>query len=224
MQNDKNVKSAEAQVPKAPSEEDFVGLVKYLEEREKNLSKYSDKLRENLAKIAGIFGDESCCQICGFEEGSTKHVKYRDEQGYLHDEKTSVVNGITVTYAANKDYSHAFKAKIEPSFEIEDETEFRVIQEENNFGKTTFRLILLPDWGRRYNYGGLLVKKVVNDYEEGAIYQTFADECSRESLKTLVQKGRLPKFLAYAAKKLAEKEQEYQQVAEAAEKMAASLQ
>jgi len=43
--------SAEAQNPKAPVETDFVGLIKYLEEREKNLGKYSDKLRENFEKV-----------------------------------------------------------------------------------------------------------------------------------------------------------------------------
>jgi hypothetical protein len=54
MQNpneSRKANSAEAQVSKAPSEEDFVGQIKYLEEREKNLSKYSDKLRENVEKV-----------------------------------------------------------------------------------------------------------------------------------------------------------------------------
>jgi len=48
----KNKISAVAeQIPQAPAEADFVGLIKYISEREKGLSRYSDKLRQSLVAI-----------------------------------------------------------------------------------------------------------------------------------------------------------------------------
>lgn len=64
------------------------------------------------------------------------------------------------------------------------------------------------------------------NFEDAEMYGKYIafQNASRETLKTLVQSGRLHKFLKYAAHKLAEAEQEYKAVAEAAEKMAAPLQ
>jgi hypothetical protein len=45
----------------------------------------------------------------------------------------------------------------------------------------------------------------------------------RRERKAIIQSGRLPKFLAYVAEKLAQTEQEYKIVAETAEKMASSV-
>jgi len=53
----RKTKSSEEQIPQAPSEENFVGLVKYINEREKALSRYSNKLRESLKAIDAILQD-----------------------------------------------------------------------------------------------------------------------------------------------------------------------
>jgi hypothetical protein len=45
----------------------------------------------------------------------------------------------------------------------------------------------------------------------------------RRERKAIIQSGRLPKFLAYVAEKLAQTEQEYKKVADVAEKMATFL-
>ena len=50
--------SAEAQFSQAPSEEDFVGLIKTIMEKEKGLSLDSDKLRQAMELVAKKFGNE----------------------------------------------------------------------------------------------------------------------------------------------------------------------
>lgn len=67
---------AEAQVSQAPAEADFVGLVKYISEREKGLSKYSDKLRTSLQRIFNIFGDSVNCQVCDYSAPAEIHKSH----------------------------------------------------------------------------------------------------------------------------------------------------
>lgn len=212
------------EIPQPPSEEDFVGLVKYLEEREKNLSKYSDKLRQSLQRVFDVFGDPDFCQICSYSADNTRHVKFRDEQGYLHGEETSIVNEQVVTYAKNKDYLHEFKAKIRISEEIED---VAICMETRLDGQNfeQYKLVTRNDriWlqGRRNCEMDATGVTTWLTIPEGT---QRGGTPSRTELKQLVRSCRLPKFLAYASQKLAEDEQEYKAVAEAAEKMAASLQ
>jgi hypothetical protein len=44
--------------------EGLIEIVKYIQEREENLSRYSDKLRQSLVRIAQVFGSARECQIC----------------------------------------------------------------------------------------------------------------------------------------------------------------
>jgi len=46
------------------SENELVELLKYIREREENLSRYSDKLRKSLIKISNAFGSKDFCAIC----------------------------------------------------------------------------------------------------------------------------------------------------------------
>ncbi len=211
--------SAEAQNPKAPVETDFVGQIRYIQEKGEGLSRYSDKLRKNLSSIANIFGETDCCQICGRREPDGDHASTFKGKGQYSDQIFKAPEW------------HTFKAKIDVAFEIYDVEPFRKIVEIENYGsgEANFFLALLPgNSNRRKNYGGLLVIKTYENTpseepQPGDLYMQFADECSRETLKAIVKSGRLQKFLAYAASKIAEAEQEYKQVAEVAEKMAKAI-
>lgn len=189
--------SAEAEkIPQPTSEEDFVGLIKYIQEREKNLSKYSDKLRESVVRIANVFGDSDFCQICGKNESHGNHAPTIQGRGQ---------------YAGNTYNAggwHVFKPKLKLSFKIEDEIIFFV-----DSNGLDCKLLL--------NQYGLQVRVITCDGEEDVDY--YFAQCSRETLKALVQSGRLPKFLALVAKRLAEAEKEYGEVASIAEKIAKSL-
>jgi len=44
--------------------QDINKLLDYLRQREQNLSRYSDKLRQSLIKIASVFGPSNKCQNC----------------------------------------------------------------------------------------------------------------------------------------------------------------
>ncbi len=205
--------SAEAQNSKAASEEDFSGLVnvvKYIKEREENLARYSTALRANLAKIAELFGEG--CKVCNRSEAVGAHEQTFQGQGQYAGS----------TFAEDKKKYHKYAPKIQVSITVEDEQYFRR-EDDDGMNADTYWLVLMPPAGRRYNYGGLLVKMVTNGCEEQASYQTFKDECSRATLKALVKSGRLPKFLALVTEKLEKTASDYKQVAEVAEKMAKAI-
>jgi hypothetical protein len=52
---------------------DIVRVFDYLREREEELSRYSDKLRKSVWRIANVFGDSDYCQICDYTQD--KHDK-----------------------------------------------------------------------------------------------------------------------------------------------------
>jgi hypothetical protein len=58
------------------AEAELTQIVKYIEEREKTLSRYSDKLRRAVERIFNVFGDPDECQVCEGEEGYFMHFKY----------------------------------------------------------------------------------------------------------------------------------------------------
>lgn len=157
-------KSAEAQTPKAPSEEDFVGLAAYIQERNDNINRFSDKLRTNLIEFADKIENKTGITIT-------------DTEPYL-DETTE------------GDIAHGFTTK---SY-----------------------LRLEPQ--------GNLITVVINSMEDGDPTTTkekewFFRHIPREDLKAIITSGRIPKFLRYAAAVLAEKEAEFEQVADIAEKI-----
>jgi hypothetical protein len=203
-------------VPASSAEaKDFLGTINYLAEREKNLSKYSDKLRESLKKIFNTFGEECDCQLCGESEHHEKHHLGHDEQGYITDNVKAYGFKATPAY-------HVFKAKIDVSMEILDTESFTEGNNPDDEDEYTYYRL----W---FNGNRLIIAESRTDKDFYVLrgshpcHRKYATT-SRKVLKALVQSGRLPQFLAYAGQNLAEKEQEYKQVAEAAEKMAASLQ
>jgi hypothetical protein len=48
-------------------EGELAEVIQYIAEREENLSRYSDKLRQNLVRISNLFGSKMECRICGEE-------------------------------------------------------------------------------------------------------------------------------------------------------------
>jgi hypothetical protein len=197
MQNEnesRKANSAEAQTKtSAQAKADFSGLqqtIVYLKEREANLEKYSDKLREQLQQIFEPYGSPFYCRTCG-EYISPDHEAVR----------------------GHKPNPHIY-VSISP---LPDTEIFYVEPEERDNGVC---------WLELDGADGL---NIVSGYELGAGKWTCKPKGNRgwtpnrEVLKALVQSGRLPKFLAHAAKILAEAEAEYQQVADIAEKMAKVL-
>jgi len=217
----RKTKSSEEQIPQAPSEEDFVGLIKYISEREKGLSRYSDKLRQNLQRIFDVFGSAHYCQICDEVEEHSKHIKYRSEQGYLRREQTETINGITVMHPANADYSHPFKPKIAISINIEDSEIFATTPRDDlnaeyyRLATRDLALVIMGSTSNEQDITGMCCWFTKPD--------AYRATPSREELKQLLKSGRLPKFLALVAKKLAEAEAEYGVVSAIAEKMAKAV-
>jgi len=217
----RKTKSSEEQIQQAPVETDFVGLVKYISEREKGLGRYSDKLRQNLQQIFDVFGSAHHCQICDEAEEHGKHIKYRSEQGYLKREQTETINGITVTHPANADYSHPFKPKIPISIDVKDSEIFAKTQRDDlnveyyRLATHDLVLVIMGETSNEQDITGMSCWFTKPD--------AYRAPPSREELKQLVKSGRLPKFLAFVAQKLAEAETEYCQVSTIAERMAKTL-
>lgn len=162
----RKTKSAEAQIPQAPEESDFVGLIKYISKREKGLSRYSDKLRTSLIAIADAIRYINIS------------INVTDKEAYF-DETTE------------EDDKHGYSVK-----------NFLCIDDHN----------LCTINRRKTEYG---------DYHHQKLW--YFSQLPRSELKTLVQSGRLPKFLVLVAQKLEEAETEYGVVAEIAEKMAKAI-
>ena len=58
------------------AEAELTKTIRYIEEREKSLSRYSDKLRRAVERIFNVFGKPSECQVCGYGETRYLHFKY----------------------------------------------------------------------------------------------------------------------------------------------------
>jgi len=79
--------------------QDLNKILGYVQEREQTLSKYSDKLRKSLVKIANVFGSPEFCQRCN------KWAEYHEKPGV-------------------KDACDKFKPKIQVSVDVVDDQPF----------------------------------------------------------------------------------------------------
>lgn len=220
-------KSAEAQKTVAPEESDLLGIIKYIEKKEKGLSNYSDKLRQSVEKIAQVFGNSKYCQICNCTVNQGQHAKYflrktREYVDALPIGATVVTPDFDVGHWAgmNGEYvevcenPHKFIQKIQVSVDVEDAEVFSIPQ---------------STVGSYYKLAMLDSELVLCKYHDEFNYpvNTLAlqgwsehDTVGRATLKALVKSGRLQKFLQHVAERLAAETQEYAEVAEIAEKMA----
>jgi len=58
------------------AEANLVEAVKYIEKREQELSRYSDKLRASVKRVFDQFGDSDYCRICNLRDMSRVHFKF----------------------------------------------------------------------------------------------------------------------------------------------------
>jgi hypothetical protein len=197
--------------------EDLKEIIKYIEEREENLSKYSDKLRENLLKIVNLFGDKNYCRICGNKQkiyfGNVNLIsekvkeKFKDEAYIPHDEVFKDLELLSEDY--KKYAGHKFTPFIQVSDDIRDAEPFRKVKKE--FGGEYLYYLCFTDHR-------LAIEVVDTSLERTKIM--YFDEVSRVTLKEIVKTKALVKFLQYVAKQLSIKEEEFRYVSEIAEKLA----
>jgi hypothetical protein len=197
--------------------ENLKEVIKYIEEREENLNKYSDKLRENLLKIVNLFGDSNYCRICGnkqkiyFENialiSEKVKEKFKGEVYIPHDIVFADPELLSEDY--KKYAKHKFTPFIQVSIDIKDVEPFREIEKEYE-GKYLYYLA--------FSDHKLVIEKFDTSLDSTEII--YFDEASRETLKEIVKTKALVKFLKYVAEQLKQKEEEFKQVSEIAEKLA----
>jgi hypothetical protein len=78
------------------AEADLNKILGYIQQREETLSRYSDKLRQSLVKIANMFGKSNYCRRCGKWQGyhSTTH---RQTYGACENFEPAIEVSINVT-------------------------------------------------------------------------------------------------------------------------------
>jgi len=172
------------------AEAELIKTLNYIFEKEKNLSRYSDKLRRAWVKISDIFGLKKYCRICGQSAG-------------VHPDKHPAVTKYGV---------HQFQPKIEISIDIIDEEPFYEDEDLN----TKYYLAIIDHFLKIKDLPKDVDPNTLN-YLSGGYAMWNAP---RYVLKQLTKSGRLPKFLRHVAKTLEKMEAEYREVSEIAEKLA----
>lgn len=202
---------------------DVASVLKYIAEREENLGKYSDKLRTNVQRIFDIFGDPYYCQICG-KSVSRAHGKYRARIGgnkpTWMPEAADTVPELYARLATPEDGASAH---------IGNET----LWEENPDNHTPLPRIrvsiemrskIFYDDGDAQWYLDLDRKGLSFGVEtprgEGI---RSAEDAPRKVLNEVIRTGTLTQFLKDIADALKEEQDEYQEVAEMAERMAQAI-
>jgi hypothetical protein len=175
--------------------QDLNQILGYIQEREQTLSKYSNKLRKSLVKIADVFGSPELCQRC-------------NKWGEYHDKKWK-------DRPEGKDACDNFKPKIQVSLDIVDDQPFLIEPEHETVPEIKYYLAIINHW--------LGYVDVVGTYSNTRIAITF-EHAPREVLKTLIKSGRLIPFLQKVADVLTAKGEEYREAAQVAEKMAQAVQ
>ena len=185
------------------AEADLNTLLSYIKQREQALSRYSDKLRQNVTLIENLFAPAYHCRIC--ENGEDMHGYYKGDCKGMNPEYLEKEMG--------KFPPHEFVPAIYVSIDVIDSEPFWTDDEESYY-------LGIVD-GRLRAIG---VSSEV-DLEDPAMRWTKWLSClSREQLKAFVKSGRLVPFLQKVADKLQMKTEEYKEVAEIAEKIAKVIQ
>jgi hypothetical protein len=175
------------------AEADLNQILDYIQEREETLSRYSDKLRQSLIKIANIFGRKDLCRYCGW---------------YVHEHPTHKTG-------TGEIFCQTPVPKIEVSIDIVDDKHFHEEVEDEYSPNTKYYLAIIE---HRLGY----VETYDNDRFTPKYLLDF-NGASREQLKALVKSGRLIPFLQKVADTLQGKSEEYREVAEVAEKLAKAV-
>ncbi len=204
---------------------DIKNVLEYIQEREVNLTRATEKLRRNVERIANVFGNRHDCQHCAWQKNGNSHFRYfdrRDHRGYneipetLSNRKTKLVtpgfdsgrwgNPKENTISFEEHQHHTFVPKIYISLPIRDDESFFV----SGAGEYYYLC---------FHAGGMKIERNDGDFER---YIEISD-LSRQALKALVKSGRIPKFLQKTAEKLDAAKEEYEDVATLAEKLTDAL-
>jgi hypothetical protein len=177
------------------AEADLNKILGYIQDRERTLANYSDKLRQSLIKLSNVFGDTQYCQRCN---------KWR----VFHDQRWK-------DKPEGKGVCDNFKPKIQVSINVIDDEPFLVEPENETAPEIKYYLAIINHW--------LGYVDVVGGYSDPSKVTAF-DEAPRETLKALVKSGRLIPFLQKVADVLTAKGEEYREVTQVAEKMAQAVQ
>ena len=202
-------------------------VLEYIQEREGNLARATEKLRRNVERIANVFGSKDCCQICGKYKSNYAHFRYFDRKYHLGYDKVPEKVGGYKAELVSPDYKssswgdpekgtvyieeheyHKFVPKIYVSIEVKDSEPF-YIDDSDSYDTEEYYLII-GRFGMRVEIG------------DGERFVDIKD-LSRRAVKALVKSGRITKFLERVVKELEDSGKEYEEVAEVAERLASAL-
>jgi len=213
--------------------EDMMEIIKYIEQKENELAKYSSKLRTSLSRIFAVFGDNDLCQVCNEGEYNFNHFKYtiyNEYGGCEHTNDDEKVNQLLQSGKAvlierekfdniwNRDGKliilknkpHEFKPKIELSLEVSGE------------------VFYTDEEGHSYKLASDEHKLIIREFDDYG-YMRWYDSTdilhsvSRKVLKELVKSKAISEFLKMYIEKLDNTTEEYKAVSEIAEKMASVI-
>ena len=214
-------------------------IIDYIQEREKSLARYSDKLRQAVTAIANVFGSKRYCRICNSSFDSYGHAPYFNrythvgakspEEAFSKYHPSDVDgfkvvppdylpghwkdgNKLLITKVPDEDL-HEPIPKIEVSINIEDEEAFYYDEETDEAYYLAF--------STEMNHS--LVAHIRDVDDPNNYKPRHLKDLKREALKELIKSGRLTAFLSLVAETLKKKDEEYREVSEIAEKMAEAV-
>jgi len=234
------------------AEAELTKTIRYIEEREKSLSRYSDKLRRAVERIFNVFGDSDKCQICGGGKDYFMHFKYY-YYDYPHEEyhryyytKTGVNEVPAEIHGMNVEVLDRDEAYLEhkPTKNFDKERNVWFVFKNPKYHEFMPKVFVSIDVEDGVPFYSVEDEEAVDEYylafrkHEMVIvmrtrYKNEAwtsgakvygvNEVSRECLKALVKSGRLLEFLKTVSEKLQKMSEEYREVSEIAEKMAKAI-
>jgi hypothetical protein len=207
------------------SEVEMLEIMKYLQERAKNLRRYSNKLREAISIIERQFGQKDICRVCRLRTKAQgeKRLVYTTAaiSGLkMSDPKAQAIINSFVEHDElfSEKYldileckkPHKFIPCIDVDIDVDDVEPFYINEDEQKY------FLAFRDHE--------LICVIVDEYD-GDRHEEYKklSNLGRDSLKDLVKSRRLIKFLQYVAERLREQEQDFKEVSEVAEKMALAL-
>lgn len=203
---------------------DMASVLKYIAEREDNLGKYSDKLRQNVQRIFDVFGSHTDCQICG-KDTHRGHGKFRARRNGNRPkwmpEATDTIPDMYARMATPEDGDHG-KDGVYTLWEDNPDQHVPIpkIDVSISLRSSVFYQEDGSSWAIDMDNRGLAF---FHEHEDGSTTTPNAYEVSRIALKVCIQKGSLTAFLQKIAETLKQESEEYQEVADIAEKMAQAI-
>jgi len=209
---------------------DLKSVLEYIQEREGDLARATEKLRTNVERIANIFGEKEYCQICGRHVMSSIHFQYCERKtNRVFDGIPEQIEGAKIElvspdfdrgrwgdperkvhYIEEREH-HKFMPKIFVSIEVTDDESFYESEDDEGEIEKYFLTTRQHDLEVEVCYRG-----------EVSYYVKIAN-LPRQALKELVRSERISKFLEKVSKGLEITGKNYEEVAEVAERLATVL-